>query len=110
MGGTNQRRYDSGRSRLLSIASESRWAAIPPSLHSGFQLGRSFCVPPSPMTAPVLTCLRAWVESRDLGAENKAVTDRTFMKFRGPKALTDTSVPRDLTSVVTVFICRCASS
>jgi len=32
------------------------------------------------------------------------------MKFRGPKALTDTSVPRDLTSVVTVFICRCASS
>ena|SRR5205085_7131809 len=28
-------------------------------------------------------------------AENKAVTDRTFMKFRGPQALTDTSVNQD---------------
>jgi hypothetical protein len=32
------------------------------------------------------------VESRDLGAENKAVTDTTFIRFRGPKALTDSRV------------------
>jgi hypothetical protein len=29
------------------------------------------------------------LESRDLGAENKAVTDTTFIRFRGPQAHND---------------------
>jgi hypothetical protein len=32
---------------------------------------------------------RSWVESRSPDAENKPVTDRTFMNLRGPQALND---------------------
>jgi hypothetical protein len=37
------------------------------------------------------------LESRDLGAENKAVTDTTFIRFRGPQALHDSKGTAQLT-------------
>jgi len=37
-----------------------------------------------------------WVESRGPDAENKPVTDETFMNFRGPRALSDNPVRHEL--------------
>ena len=43
------------------------------------------------------------VESRGAGAENKAVTDKTFMNLRGPEALKD-KLPIPPASKITVLV------